>query len=190
MAAGLRSTTPASLIKTNSCFFTPNTKRTEWKTFTTRLIRHQIGPATSKSTTLRGSHGNRSSVDVALDKSERRRTMNHVPVGAGRIDWKRLRQNSLAIKQITADHSVRNCAVNKGHAQNSEIAFYQKIAPISQLRPLCEMNVQPRRGKFQALSEYESEDDARNGSSTRLKSGGSQLKPLDEECAGLTGREV
>lgn len=66
----------------------------------------------------------------------------------GGIDWSKLSQGSLAIKQVTADYNARECVVNGGRVPRTEMAISQKISRIPEIRPLRGIDESPKKRKF------------------------------------------
>lgn len=97
------------------------------------------------------------------------------------IDWKKLSQSSPAIKQITADYNARDCVVNGDRSPRTEIAIFQKITRMPELRPLRGMDDQPKKRKFSHYPENEDEATTPKRPKSEAGSDSSQARQVDEE---------
>jgi hypothetical protein len=74
------------------------------------------------------------------------------------VDWKKLSQSSQAIKKVTADYNARECVVSGEHPKRTEIAIFQKITRMPQLRPLRGMPEKRKKRKSYDSSDEEKEE--------------------------------
>ncbi|TLD27637.1 hypothetical protein E2P81_ATG10925 [Venturia nashicola] len=102
---------------------------------------------------------------------------------AGGFEWVRLSQSSHAIKQITADYNARDCVVNGDRTSRTEMAVFQKISRVPEIRLLREMHGLPKKRKFRnntEESEGEADEASPPGSATK-KTKSARDSTLDDE---------